>query len=100
MLVVRVSYDPGRTFRTGTLRSRVLPKLRPIALATRSRCALAEPRCSSVALARRLKSCKSGSVDTIVSPYAMAYETNLPVYVCRHTKRPLAKVWPALKRYT
>lgn len=38
-------------------------------------------------------------VDTIVSDYAMAYETNLPVYVCRHLKRPLAEVWPALKRY-
>jgi hypothetical protein len=37
--------------------------------------------------------------DTIVSPYAMAYETNLPVYVCRRLKRPLAEVWLALKRY-
>ncbi len=37
--------------------------------------------------------------DTVVSAYAMAYETNLPVYVCRHLKRPLAEVWPALKRY-
>jgi len=37
--------------------------------------------------------------DTIVSEYAMAYETNLPVYVCRKLKRPLAEVWPELKRY-
>jgi hypothetical protein len=37
--------------------------------------------------------------DTIVSEYAMAYETNLPVYVCRKLKRPLAEVWSELKRY-
>ena len=36
---------------------------------------------------------------TVESEYAVAYETNLPVYVCRHLKRPLAEVWPALKRY-
>jgi len=38
-------------------------------------------------------------VDTIVSEYAMASETNLPVYVCRGLRRPLAEVWPALKGY-
>lgn len=37
--------------------------------------------------------------DTIVSPYAVAYETNLPVYVCRRLKRPLAEVWPEVKRF-
>ena len=36
---------------------------------------------------------------TVESEYAMAFETNLPVYVCRRLKRPLAEVWPALKRY-
>jgi len=37
---------------------------------------------------------------TVQSEYAMAYETTLPVYVCRRLKRPLAEVWQALKRYT
>jgi hypothetical protein len=36
---------------------------------------------------------------TIVSPYAMPYETNLPVYVCRRLRRPVAEVWPQLKRF-
>lgn len=35
--------------------------------------------------------------DTIVSPYAVAHETNLPVFVCRRLKRPLAEVWAELK---
>jgi 4-amino-4-deoxy-L-arabinose transferase-like glycosyltransferase len=37
--------------------------------------------------------------ETIVSPYAAAFETNLPVHVCRRFKRPLHEVWPELKRY-
>jgi len=37
--------------------------------------------------------------DTIVSKYAMPSETNLPVYVCRQLKRPVAEVWPQLKRF-
>jgi hypothetical protein len=37
--------------------------------------------------------------DTVTSAYAMAFETNLPVYVCRRPKRPLTDVWPTLKRY-
>jgi hypothetical protein len=37
--------------------------------------------------------------DTVVSPYAMAFETNIPVYVCRRLKRPLAELWPELKRF-
>jgi hypothetical protein len=37
--------------------------------------------------------------DTIVSPYAMAYETDLPVYICHRFKRPLPAIWPELKRY-
>jgi hypothetical protein len=38
-------------------------------------------------------------VDTVVSPYAMAYETNLPIFVCRGLKRPLAELWPEAKRF-
>jgi len=37
--------------------------------------------------------------DIIVSPYAMPRETNLPVYVCRHLKRPVEEVWPQLKHF-
>lgn len=37
--------------------------------------------------------------DTVVSPYAMAFETNQPVFVCRGLKRPLAEVWAELKRF-
>jgi hypothetical protein len=38
-------------------------------------------------------------VETIVSPYAMAHETNLPVHVSRRPKRPLAEMWRAIKRF-
>jgi hypothetical protein len=37
--------------------------------------------------------------DTVTSDYAMAFETNLPIYVCRRPKRPLPEAWPTLKRY-
>lgn len=37
--------------------------------------------------------------DTVVSEFAVAFEANVPVYVCRRPKQPLPKVWPALKRY-
>jgi 4-amino-4-deoxy-L-arabinose transferase-like glycosyltransferase len=37
--------------------------------------------------------------DTIVSPYAMPYETNLPVYVCRDLQMPIEQAWPLLKRF-
>lgn len=37
--------------------------------------------------------------DLIVSPFAVAFETNLPVYVCRHLKRPLRELWPELKAF-
>ncbi len=43
-----------------------------------------------------------GSVEqvaTVISPYAMPYETNLPVHVCRGLKIPMAEAWPLLKRY-
>jgi hypothetical protein len=39
------------------------------------------------------------AVDTVVSAYAMAYETNLPVYVCRRPKRPVSEIWPQIKRF-
>ncbi|MBI4518792.1 MAG: glycosyltransferase family 39 protein [Deltaproteobacteria bacterium] len=37
--------------------------------------------------------------DTIVSPYALPFETNLPVFVCHHLQMPIAAAWPLLKRY-
>ena len=37
--------------------------------------------------------------DWVTSDYAMTFETNLPIYVCRRPKRPLPEVWPTLKRY-
>jgi hypothetical protein len=36
---------------------------------------------------------------TIDSPFAMPYERNLPVHVCRGLKTPLKEVWPELKLY-
>jgi hypothetical protein len=36
---------------------------------------------------------------TIVSPDAIPYETDLPVYVCRGTKIPMPEVWRRLKRF-
>jgi hypothetical protein len=38
----------------------------------------------------------AGWVDT---PYAMPLETNIPIYVLRDPKIPLAKLWPSLKHY-
>ncbi len=38
--------------------------------------------------------------DTIVSPYAMPCETNLPVYVCRDLRIPIEQAWLLLKRFT
>ncbi|RJP73695.1 MAG: phospholipid carrier-dependent glycosyltransferase [Candidatus Zixiibacteriota bacterium] len=35
----------------------------------------------------------------VYHPYAMPYENNLSVYLCRGLKRPLAKIWPMLKHY-
>jgi len=34
-----------------------------------------------------------------VHPYAMPYESNLPIYVGRNPKRPLKEVWPETKHY-
>jgi hypothetical protein len=36
---------------------------------------------------------------TVMSPYALERETNLPVYVCRNLKIPMAEAWRMLKRY-
>jgi len=36
---------------------------------------------------------------TVVSPYAMPYETDLPIYVCRGLKIPIAEAWARLKRF-
>jgi len=38
-------------------------------------------------------------VDTVRTEYAMPYENNLPIYVCRNLKVPLAQLWPRLKHY-
>jgi Dolichyl-phosphate-mannose-protein mannosyltransferase len=38
-------------------------------------------------------------VATIKNEYAMPYETNLPVYLCRKPKVPLQQVWPRLKEF-
>jgi hypothetical protein len=36
---------------------------------------------------------------TVVSEYAMPYESDLPVYICRKPKMPLKEVWPRVKNY-
>jgi len=36
---------------------------------------------------------------TITSEYAVPYETDLPVYVCRRPKTTLQQVWPHLKKF-
>lgn len=38
-------------------------------------------------------------VATIKSPYAMPYETNLPVYLCSGPQMPLANLWPRVKMF-
>jgi hypothetical protein len=37
--------------------------------------------------------------DTVVSRYARADETNLPVFVCRKPKRSIAEIWSRAKRF-
>jgi hypothetical protein len=34
------------------------------------------------------------------NPYAMPYENNLRIYVCRGIRRPLAVLWPKLRNYS
>jgi hypothetical protein len=36
---------------------------------------------------------------TVVSPHAMPFEANLPVYVCRKLKVPMAEAWALMKRF-
>ena len=36
---------------------------------------------------------------TFVSRWSLAYETNLPIWVCRGIRKPLAQIWPELKTY-
>jgi hypothetical protein len=36
---------------------------------------------------------------TIVRPYSMRVENNLPVYICHRPRIPLARLWPSLKYY-
>ena len=38
-------------------------------------------------------------VATINSPHAPPSERMLPVYVCRHSRAPLAKLWPSLRYF-
>ena len=37
--------------------------------------------------------------DTVRTQYAMPYENNLAIYVCRNLKAPLWQLWPTLKHY-
>ena len=37
--------------------------------------------------------------DTVRSAYAMPYENNLAIYICRNLKMPLKELWPQLKHY-
>jgi hypothetical protein len=34
---------------------------------------------------------------TILDPYAVPDENNLPIYICRHPRAPLSDGWPSLK---
>jgi hypothetical protein len=36
---------------------------------------------------------------TVVCDYAVPFETNLPVYLCRRPKMTLQQVWPRLKKF-
>jgi len=38
-------------------------------------------------------------VATIVNRYAIGYETNIPVWICRKPNRTLAELWPGIKTY-
>lgn len=37
--------------------------------------------------------------DTIRSPYVMPYENNIPVWVCRGLRHPMAEIWPEVKHF-
>ena len=36
---------------------------------------------------------------TFVDPWAIEYETNLPIWICRGIKKPLDVIWPEIKTY-
>lgn len=36
---------------------------------------------------------------TVVNRWAIGYETNLPIWVCRGIRRPLTQIWPEIKAY-
>src|ERR1700742_243553 len=38
-------------------------------------------------------------VDKTDSPFAMPYENGRPIFICRNSRLPLAKLWDRLKRY-
>jgi len=47
-----------------------------------------------------LKSCDSvEQASTIVSPHAMPYETDLPIYICRKFKVPFSEIWSKVRRF-
>jgi 4-amino-4-deoxy-L-arabinose transferase-like glycosyltransferase len=48
-------------------------------------------------LAREYRSIER--VATYRSPYVLPQNSNLPVYVCRRPRMPLARFWPQLRRY-
>jgi hypothetical protein len=49
--------------------------------------------------ARRHFYASAEDAATAGTPYAISYERNLPVMVCRGPRAPLASVWPELKNY-
>lgn len=38
-------------------------------------------------------------IDTHINDYAMPYENNLPVFLCRKIKKPIREIWPETKKY-
>jgi hypothetical protein len=36
---------------------------------------------------------------TVICEYAMPFETDLPVYLCRRPKVTLQQVWPQIKHF-
>jgi hypothetical protein len=52
-------------------------------------------------LKRDRKLFREANVVTVFhNPYAMPYEDNLPIILCRGIKAPLAQLWPKLKDYS
>ena len=39
---------------------------------------------------------RAGELD---APFAVSYESHIPIYVLRSSHNPLAKLWPSLKHY-